>query len=153
MWQQLISALIGLFYILERSNEKLGSNSSQHCLDFSTFWCQAMKNVEAPDLSIVYTFLIFRHKIASISNPVPNTKTRIQDGSLARRGDKFEGDPSQHCIFFWIFCCEAMKNLEAADLSTVYAFPIIGDNFEGSRSHVVIRILYFFVKKTCQKNT
>ena len=58
IWQQLISALFGLFYILARSNEKLGSNSSQHCLDFSTFWCQAMKNVEAPDLSIVYTFLI-----------------------------------------------------------------------------------------------
>ena len=46
-----------------------------------------------------------------------------------------------------------MKNLEAADLSTVYAFPIIGDNFEGSRSHVVIRILYFFVKKNLQKKT
>ena len=46
-----------------------------------------------------------------------------------------------------------MKNLEAADLSTVYAFPIIGDNFEGSRSHVLIRIFYFFIKKTCQKNT
>ena len=44
-----------------------------------------------------------------------------------------------------------MKNLEAADLSTVYAFPLIGDNFEGSRSHVVIRIFYFFIKKTCQK--
>ena len=46
-----------------------------------------------------------------------------------------------------------MKNLEAADLSTVYAFPVIGDNFEGSRSHVVIRFFYFFIKKTCQKNT
>ena len=46
-----------------------------------------------------------------------------------------------------------MKNLEAADLSTVYAFPIIGDNFEGSRSHVVIRFFYFFIKKTCQKKT
>ena len=44
-----------------------------------------------------------------------------------------------------------MKNLEAADLSTVYAFPIIGDNFEGSRSHVVIRIFYFFVKKLAKK--
>ena len=46
-----------------------------------------------------------------------------------------------------------MKNLEAADLSTVYAFPVIGDNFEGSRSHVLIRFFYFFIKKTCQKNT
>ena len=46
-----------------------------------------------------------------------------------------------------------MKNLEAADLSTVYAFPIIGDNFEGSRSHVLIRIFYFFIKKTCKKIT
>ena len=112
-----------------------------------------MKNVEAPDLSIVQTFLIFRHKNASISNPIPHTKTRIQDGSLARRGDKFEGDPSQHSLDFYIFCCEAVKKLEAADLSTVYAFPIIGDNFEGSRSHVLIRIFYFFIKKTCKKDT
>ena len=59
-----------------------------------------MKNVEAPDLSIVYTSLIFRHKNASTSNPIPDTKTRIQDGSLARRGDKFEGGPSQHCLDF-----------------------------------------------------
>ena len=44
-----------------------------------------------------------------------------------------------------------MKNLEAADLSTVYAFPIIGDNFEGSRSHVVIRFFYFFIKKIVKK--
>ena len=44
-----------------------------------------------------------------------------------------------------------MENLEAADLSTVYAFPIIGDIFEGSRSHVLIRIFYFFIKKTCKK--
>ena len=44
-----------------------------------------------------------------------------------------------------------MKNLEAADLSTVYAFPIIGDNFEGSRSHVVIRIFYFLIKKNAKK--
>ena len=44
-----------------------------------------------------------------------------------------------------------MKNLEAADLSTVYAFPIIGDNLEGSRSHVLIRIFHFFIKKTCKK--
>ena len=44
-----------------------------------------------------------------------------------------------------------MKNLEAADLSTVYAFPIIGDNFEGSRSHVVIRIFYFSTKKLAKK--
>ena len=44
-----------------------------------------------------------------------------------------------------------MKNLEAADLSTVYAFPIIGDNFEGSRSHVVIAIFYFFIEKACLK--
>ena len=46
-----------------------------------------------------------------------------------------------------------MENLEAADLSTVYAFPIIGDNFEGSRSHVVIRIFYFFIKKKLAKKT
>ena len=44
-----------------------------------------------------------------------------------------------------------MKNLEAADLSTVYAFPVIGDNFEGSRSHVVIRIFYFSSKKHAKK--
>ena len=44
-----------------------------------------------------------------------------------------------------------MKNLEAADLSTVYAFPIIGDNFEGSRSHVLIRIFYFSSKKLAKK--
>ena len=35
-----------------------------------------MKNVEAPDLSIVYTFLIFRHKNAFISNPIPERKPR-----------------------------------------------------------------------------
>ena len=34
------------------------------------FQGKAMKNVEAPDLSIVYTSLIFRHKNASISNPI-----------------------------------------------------------------------------------
>ena len=28
--------------------------------------------------------------------------------------------------------------MEAVDLSVVWAFLIIGDNFEGSRSHVVI---------------
>ena len=44
-----------------------------------------------------------------------------------------------------------MQNLEAADLSTVYAFPIIGDNFEGSRSHVLIRIFHFFIKKLAKK--
>ena len=33
-----------------------------------------MKNVEAPDLSIVYTSLIFGHKNASISNPIPEQK-------------------------------------------------------------------------------
>ena len=41
--------------------------------------------------------------------------------------------------------------MEAADLSTVYAFPIIGDNFEGSRSHVVIRIFHFCIKKIAKK--
>ena len=46
-----------------------------------------------------------------------------------------------------------MKNLEAADLSTVYAFPVIGDNFEDSRSHVVIRFFYFFIKKKLAKKT
>ena len=59
-----------------------------------------MKNVEAPDLSIVYTSLMFRNENASISNQIPYRKTRIQDGSLARRGDKFEGGPSQHFILF-----------------------------------------------------
>ena len=44
-----------------------------------------------------------------------------------------------------------MEHLEAADLSTVYAFPLIGDNFEGSRSHVVIRFFYFFIKKLAKK--
>ena len=59
-----------------------------------------MKNVEAPDLSIVHTSFIFRHKNASTSNPIPDTKTRIQDGSLARRGDKFEDGPSQQYLHF-----------------------------------------------------
>ena len=45
-----------------------------------------------------------------------------------------------------------MQNLEAADLSTVYAFPIIGDNLEGNTSHVVVGIFYFFMKNTCKKN-
>ena len=76
-----------------------------------------MKNVEAVELSIVYTSLMFRNKNASISNQIPYRKPRIQDGSLARHGDKFEGGPSQHCLGFYTFCCEAMKNLEAANLS------------------------------------
>ena len=62
-----------------------------------------MKNVEAVEISIVYTSLMFRNKNASISNQIPYRKTRIQDGSLARRGDKFEGDPSQHCLAFRYF--------------------------------------------------
>ena len=33
-----------------------------------------MKNLEAPDLSIVYTSFMFRHKNASISNPIPERK-------------------------------------------------------------------------------
>ena len=33
-----------------------------------------MKNVEAPDLSIVYTSLIFKHKNAFISNQIPERK-------------------------------------------------------------------------------
>ena len=44
-----------------------------------------------------------------------------------------------------------MENLEAADLSTVYAFPVIGDNFEGSRSHAVMRFFYFSTKKLTNK--
>ena len=112
-----------------------------------------MKNVEAVELSIVHTSLMFRNKSASISHQIPYRKTRILDGSLARRGDKFEGGPSQHCLDFYIFCCEATKKLEAVDLSIVYAFPVFGDSFEGSRSHVVIRFFYFFVKKLAKKNT
>ena len=68
-----------------------------------------MKNVEAPDLSIVYTFLIFRHKNASISNQVRYRKTKIYDGSLARRGNKFEGGPSQHCSAFRYFVAKRWK--------------------------------------------
>ena len=78
-----------------------------------------MKNVEAPDLSIVYTSLTFRNKSASISNQIPYRQTRILDDSLARRGDKFEGGPSQHRLDFYTFCCEEMKKLEATDLSVV----------------------------------
>ena len=44
-----------------------------------------------------------------------------------------------------------MKKLEAVDLSIVYAFPLIGNSFEGSRSHVVIRFFYFPVKKLEKK--
>ena len=84
-----------------------------------------MKNVEAVELSIVYTSLMFRNKNASISNQIPYGKTRILDGSLARRGDKFEGGPSQHCLGFYVFCCEAIKNLEAVDLSIVQLFQLL----------------------------
>ena len=59
-----------------------------------------MKNVEAPDLSIVYTFLIFRHKNASISNPIPEQKPGSRTVPL--RG--------------------AATNLRAIHLSIVYAF-------------------------------
>ena len=37
----------------ERPDDKFGSSWSQHCLDFSTFWREAMKNLEAAHLSIV----------------------------------------------------------------------------------------------------
>ena len=59
-----------------------------------------MKNVEAPDLSIVYTSLIFRHKNASISNPIPERKPGSRTVPL--RG--------------------AATNLRAIHLSIVYAF-------------------------------
>ena len=59
-----------------------------------------MKNVEAPDLSIVYTSLIFRHKNASISNPIPERKPGSRTVPL--RG--------------------AATNLRAVHLSIVYAF-------------------------------
>ena len=91
------------------------------------------------------------HKKTSISNQTPDRKTTIQGGSLARRGDKFKGSRSQHRLGFYIFCFEAMKSLEAADLSIVQAFPIIGNNFEGNTSHVVEGIFYFVMKKTCKK--
>ena len=81
-----------------------------------------MKNVEAPDLSIVYTFLIFKHKNASISNPIPYRKNRdlrrfpcaarrqIWGRSISalfrlldillRSDEKFGSSRSQHCICF-----------------------------------------------------
>ena len=59
-----------------------------------------MKNVEAPDLSIVYTSLMFRHKNASISNPIPIQKPGSRTVPL--RG--------------------AATNLRAVHLSIVYAF-------------------------------
>ena len=59
-----------------------------------------MKNVEAPDLSIVYTSFIFRHKNAFISNPIPERKPRSKTVPL--RG--------------------AATNLRAIHLSIVYAF-------------------------------
>ena len=59
-----------------------------------------MKNVEAPDLSIVYTSFIFRHKNASISNPIPERKPGSRTVPL--RG--------------------AATNLRAIHLSIVYAF-------------------------------
>ena len=102
--KQQISALYVLFHFWMRSHEKFGSSRSQHCMRFSTF----------------------RRKKAFISNQIPNKKSRIQGGSLARRGDKFKGGRSQHCTYFSIFCCEAMKNLAAVDLSTVHAFLLLG---------------------------
>ena len=160
-----------------RPDDKFGSGRSEHCTDFSTFWCQAMKNLEADHLtsvhpfpyfsakrwkirkhqiSALYALFYFRHKIAFISNQTPGKKSRIHDGFLARRGNRFEGVPSQHCTVFPIFCCEAMKNLEAADLSTVNAFPCFGDICEGSGSQHCMRLSTFFIKKTCnqkQQNT
>ena len=80
-----------------------------------------MKNVEAPDLSIVYTSLIFRHKSASISNPIPEQKpgsrtvplrgaaTNLRAVHLSivqlldillRSDEKFGSSRSQHCICF-----------------------------------------------------
>ena len=112
-----------------QSHEKIGSSRSQHCMRFSTF----------------------RRKKAFISNQIPNKKSRIQGGSLARRGDKFKGGRSQHCTYFSIFCCEAMKNLAAENLSTVYAFPSFGEKCEGSGSQHCIRLSTFFMKKTCNK--
>ena len=59
-----------------------------------------MKNVEASDLSIVYTSLIFRHKNAFISNPIPIEKPGSR--TVPVRG--------------------AATNLRAVHLSIVYAF-------------------------------
>ena len=80
-----------------------------------------MKNAEAPDLSIVYTSLIFRHKNASISNPIPIEKLRSKTvplrgaatnlraihlsivqllDILLRSDEKFGRSRSQHCICF-----------------------------------------------------
>ena len=36
-----------------RPNDKFGSGWSQHCLNFSTFWCEAMKNLEAVHFNII----------------------------------------------------------------------------------------------------
>ena len=83
-----------------------------------------MKNVEAPDLSIVYTSLIFKHKNASISNPIPvqkpGSRTVPLRGAatnlraihlsivelldiLLRSDEKFGSSRSQHCICFSSF--------------------------------------------------
>ena len=45
-----------------RPNDKFGSGWSQHCLHFSTFWREAMKNLEALHLSIVWPFRYFSAK-------------------------------------------------------------------------------------------
>ena len=45
-----------------RPDDKFGSGRSQHCMDFSTFWCEAMQNLEAAHLSIVWSFPYFSAK-------------------------------------------------------------------------------------------
>ena len=130
--KQQISALYVLFHFWMQSHEKIGNTRSQHCIRLSTF----------------------RRKKAFISNQIPNKKSRIQGGSLARRDDKFKGGRSQHCTCFSIFCCEAMKKLAAENLSTVHAFPSFGEKCEGSGSQHCIRLSTFFMKKKlAAKNT
>ena len=45
-----------------RPNDKFGSGWSQHCIHFSTFWREVMKNLKALHLSIVWPFAYFKAK-------------------------------------------------------------------------------------------
>ena len=64
----------------------------------------ALKFVAAPRKGTVLDpgFFYQKHlpKNTPISNQIPYRKTKIQDGSFARRGGKFEGGPPQHCLDF-----------------------------------------------------
>ena len=69
IWGRSISALYMLLDILLRSDEKIGSSRSQHCICFSNYWRQ----LRGQQISLRYTDLsFFRQK--NLQNKTPKIK-------------------------------------------------------------------------------